>query len=294
LSAYAYFPGCSLHGTARDYGQSTEQVCERLGLELRELQDWNCCGSSPAHMVSPWLALGLVGRNLRLVGQTGLDTVVLPCAACYARFRETQQALADKAQAARIAYVAGGEVPAGLKIEPLLGVIGRAEYMERLAAWRKRSLAGLKLAPYYGCLLTRPADVAQFDDPEDPQSLDRLLAALGAEVVAWPGKTSCCGASLPLSRPELVWQMSGQLLAWAAEAGADAIVTACPMCHSNLDTRQGQIRRAGLGDHHLPIYYFTELVGYTLGLDLAQLGVTRHLTEASALLGRIPAVAQAG
>src|SRR5512135_752159 len=96
MTPYAYFPGCSLHGTARDYGQSTEQVCERLGLELRELKDWNCCGSSPAHMVSPWLALGLVGRNLRLAADTSLDTVVLPCAVCYARFKETQHALGNK------------------------------------------------------------------------------------------------------------------------------------------------------------------------------------------------------
>ncbi len=294
MTRYAYYPGCSLHGTACDYGQSTEAVCEHLGLELHELQEWNCCGSSPAHMVSPMLALGLVGRNLRLAAATGLDTVVLPCAACYARFRETQHALRDRELAAKIAYVAGGEVPAGLKIEPLLGVLAQPAYLARLAAEQRRSLAGLKLAPYYGCLLTRPAEVAQFDDPEDPQSLDGLLRALGAEVVAWPGKTSCCGASLPLSRPDLVWRMSGQLLRWAAEAGADAIVTACPMCHSNLDTRQGQIRRARLGDHHLPIYYFTELVGYTLGLDVAQLGIARHLTDATGLLQRIPAAVQAG
>ncbi len=248
----------------------------------------------PAHMVSPWLALGLVGRNLRLAAQTGLDTVVLPCAACYARFKETQHALRDQEMAAKIAYVAGGDVPVGLKIEPLLGLLGQPENRVKLHDYQQRSLAGLKLAPYYGCLLTRPADVAQFDDPEDPRSLDQLLAALGAEVVAWPGKISCCGASLPISRPELVWRMSGQLLSWAVEAGADAIVTACPMCHSNLDTRQGQIRRAGLGDYHLPIYYFTQVVGYALGLDEAQLGIGRHLTDATGLLGRRPAVTQAG
>ena len=212
--------------------------------------------------------------------------MVLPCAACYARFKETQHALRDPETAAKIAYVAGGDVPAGLKIEPLLGVLGQPENRVKLRDYQQRSLAGLKLAPYYGCLLTRPSDVAQFDDPEDPQSLDQLLAALGAEVVTWPGKVSCCGASLPISRPELVWQMSGQLLAWAVEAGADAIVTACPMCHSNLDTRQGQIRRAGLGDYHLPIYYITQVVGYALGLDETQLGIGRHLTDARGLLGR--------
>lgn len=285
-NAYAYFPGCSLHGTACDYGQSTEQMCERLDIELLELEDWNCCGSSPAHMVNPWLALGLVGRNLRLAGQTGLDTVVLPCAACYARFKETQHALKDPETAARIEYVAGGAVPSDLKIEPLLGVLGKPEIRVKLRDYQQRSLNGLKLAPYYGCLLTRPSEVAQFDDPEDPQSLDELLKALGAEVVSWPGKVSCCGASLPISRPELVWRMSGQLLAWAVEAGADAIVTACPMCHSNLDTRQGQIRRAGLGDYHLPIFYFTQVVGYALGLDESQLGIGRHLTDARGLLGR--------
>ncbi len=146
-NAYAYFPGCSLHGTASDYGRSTEMMCERLGIELQELKDWNCCGSSPAHMVNPWLALGLVGRNFRLAAQTGLDTVVLPCAACYARFKETQHALRDQEMAAKIAYVAGGDVPADLKIEPLLGVLCRPDNMARVAAGQQRSLAGLKVAP---------------------------------------------------------------------------------------------------------------------------------------------------
>ncbi len=152
-----------------------------------------------------------------------------------------------------------------------------------------RPLIGLKVAPYYGCLLTRPPEVARFDDPEDPQTLDQLLRILGAEVVAWPGKTACCGSSLALSRTEVVLDLSHQLLAWAEEAGADAIATACPMCHSNLDMRQGQMRRAGKGDHAMPVYYFTELVGVALGIGAAELGIPRHLVEASALLARVPA-----
>ncbi len=284
MSAYAYFPGCSLHGTAREYGESTELVCRALELELHELEDWNCCGASSAHMANPWLGLGLVGRNLRLAAQTGLDTMVVPCAACFARFKETQHALRDPETAEKAAYVAGGDVPTNLRVEPLLGVLSEPEILARMRAGQVRSLAGLKLAPYYGCLLTRPPDVTGFDDSEDPQTLDVLLAALGAEVVAWPGKTACCGASLPFSRPDLVLTMSHTLLAWAEEAGADAIVTACPMCHSNLDTRQDQMRRAGVGDHRLPIYYFTELIGLALGYPARQVGLHRHLTEAETLI----------
>ena len=132
--------------------------------------------------------------------------------------------------------------------ETLLKIVVEPARMEHLQASVVRPLKGLKVAPYYGCLLTRPPDVTHFDDPEDPQTLDQLMRVLGAEVVAWPGKTACCGSSLALSRTDVVLDLSHQLLAWAEAAGADAIVTACPMCHSNLDTRQGQMRRSGRGD----------------------------------------------
>ena len=188
----------------------------------------------------------------------------------------------------------GAEVPTDFEIEPLLGVLSQPAPLAELRARLVRPLTGLKLAPYYGCLLTRPPDVTHFDDPEDPQTLDNLLRIIGAEVVTWPGKTACCGASLALSRPDLVQDLSGQLLSWAEAAGADAIVTVCPMCHSNLDTRQNQIRRARKGDHpgvfaenrRLPIYYVTELIGLALGFDPDRLGILRHVTEAGALLAQ--------
>jgi heterodisulfide reductase subunit B len=289
VTAYAYFPGCSLHGTAIEYALSTEAVCRALGIELKELDDWNCCGASSAHTVNPWLAHGLVGRNLQLARATGLKDLVLPCAACYARFKETEHALRDPATAAQIDEVAGGSVPRDLTIEPLLAVVAEPERAARLEASVVRPLAGLKLAPYYGCLLTRPPDVAHFDDPEDPQTLDQLMRLIGAEVVSWPGKTACCGSSLALTRTDVVLDLSHQILAWAEAAGADAIVTACPMCHSNLDTRQGQIRRSGRGKHRMPVYYFTELIGVALGLGPAELGIPKHLTEAAAALARVPA-----
>ncbi|MFZ1238120.1 MAG: CoB--CoM heterodisulfide reductase iron-sulfur subunit B family protein [Anaerolineae bacterium] len=287
MSAYAYYPGCSLHGTATEYADSTELVCQTLGIELHELDDWNCCGASSAHAVNPWLALGLVGRNLHLAQQTGLHQLLLPCAACFARFKETQHTLRhDPETAAQVAYVVGAEVPTDLDIEPLLAVLSQPAPLAELRAHLLQPLIGLKLAPYYGCLLTRPPDVTHFDDPEDPQTLDNLLRLIGAEVVDWPGKTVCCGASLALSRPDLVHDLSGQLLSWAEAAGADAIVTVCPMCHSNLDTRQNQIRRAHKGDYHLPIYYITELIGLALGFDPDRLGISRHVTEAATLLAQ--------
>jgi heterodisulfide reductase subunit B len=291
MTAYAYYPGCSLHGTALEYAKSTEAVCRALGIELKELEDWNCCGASSAHTVNPWLGHGLVARNLQLARATGLKEVVLPCAACYARFKETAHALGDPATAARIEEVAGGAVPRDLAIEPLLKIVVEPERVEHLQASVVRPLKGLKLAPYYGCLLTRPPDVTHFDDPEDPQTLDQLMRVLGAEVVSWPGKTACCGSSLALSRTDVVLDLSHQLLVWAEAAGADAIVTACPMCHSNLDTRQGQMRRSGRGDHKMPVYYFTELMGVALGLGLSELGIPKHLTDAVAPLARVPAAA---
>jgi len=292
MTAYAYYPGCSLHGTGIEYAKSTNAVCRVLGIELKELEDWNCCGASSAHTVNPWLGHGLVARNLKLAAATGLKDVVLPCTACYARFKETTHALGDPAVAARIEEVAGGNVPRDLAIEPLLKIVVEPTRMEHLQASVVRPLKGLKVAPYYGCLLTRPPDVTHFDDPEDPQTLDQLMRVLGAEVVAWPGKTACCGSNLALTRTDIALDLSHQLLAWAEAAGADAIVTACPMCHSNLDTRQGQMRRSGRGDHKMAVYYFTELMGVALGLGLSELGIPKHLTDAVAPLTRVPAEAR--
>lgn len=292
MTAYAYYPGCSLHGSAVEYGLSTEAVCRALAVELREIEDWNCCGASSAHAVNPWLAHGLVARNMRLAEATGLKDVAIPCAACFARFKETQHAMGDPAVAAGIEEVAGGTVPRDLRVVPLLAILSEPSLLAKLRTAVVRPLTGLKLAPYYGCLLTRPPAVAHFDDPEDPQTLDQLLRILGAEVVAWPGKTACCGSSLALSRTEVVLDLSHQLLVWAEEAGADAIATACPMCHSNLDMRQGQMRRAGKGNHAMPVYYFTELVGVALGIEAAALGIPRHMVDAAGLVGRVPAGAR--
>ena len=288
MTAYAYYPGCSLHGTAVEYGLSTEAVCQALGVELREVEDWNCCGASSAHAVNPWLAHGLVARNMRQARATGLKDLAIPCAACFARFKETQHALGDPKTAAGIEEVAGGAVPRDLTIVPLLAILSEPSLRGKLLASVVRPLKGMKVAPYYGCLLTRPPEVACFDDPEDPQTLDQLLRILGAEVVSWPGKTACCGSSLALSRTEVVLDLSHQILSWAEEAGANAIATACPMCHSNLDMRQGQMRRAGKGDHAMPVYYFTELIGVALGMGPAELGIPRHLVDAAALLERVP------
>jgi heterodisulfide reductase subunit B len=292
MTAYAYYPGCSLHGTGIEYAKSTEAVCRSLGIELKELEDWNCCGSSSGHTVNPWLGHGLVGRNLQLAAATGLKEVVLPCAACYARFKETSHALGDPVVAARIDEVAGGPVPRDLVIEPLLKIVAEPARMDQLQASVVRPLKGLKVAPYYGCLLVRPPDVTHFDDPEDPQTLDQLMRVLGAEVVTWSGKTACCGSNLAVTRNDVMLDLSHQILVWAEAAGANAIATACPMCHSNLDTRQGQMRRAGLGDHKMPVYYFTELIGVALGLGLSELGIPKHLTEAVVPLSAVPAKAR--
>jgi heterodisulfide reductase subunit B len=223
MTAYAYYPGCSLHGTAREYASSTEGVCHALGVELAELDDWSCCGASSAHATNPWLGHGLVARNLRLAGATGLKDLVLPCAACYARFKETVHALHDSGSAATIEEVAGGEVPRDLAIESLLAVLSQPAHLETLRASVVRPLTGIRVAPYYGCLLTRPAAIAEFDDPEDPQ---------------------------------------------------------------------GQMRRAGRGDHAMPVYYFTELMGVALGLAPSGLGISKHLTDAAKLLERVPAGAE--
>ncbi len=284
MSTYAYYPGCSLHGTAKEYDRSARLVCQALGLELREVEDWNCCGASSAHMVSRWLALSLPARNLQLVEKMGLETMTVPCAACYARLKDVSYELKDPEVRAKIGRVLGGQVIGRVTVEPLIGTLTTQEILDKAAGMIKKPLTRLKVATYYGCLLTRPPKVAQFDVPENPQSMDRLLRVLGAQVVEWYFKTECCGASLPVARTDIVLDLSRKLLTAAKKAGAEAIVTACPMCHSNLDSRQGEIRGRYGDDFKMPIFFFTELLGLALGYPARELLIANHLTDALSLL----------
>lgn len=268
---FAYYPGCSLEATAREYDLSARATAAALGMELEELHDWNCCGATSAHSLKHQLALDLPARNIKKAQEQDLNLVV-PCAACYSRLRKADHALRNDSEARagmeeRLGFAYTGRV----HVYSMLDAVAQGIGPETVAAGVKKPLDGLKVACYYGCLLVRPPETREAESPENPTSLDRLATALGAGVVNWSYKTECCGASLSLTRSDVVRGLVDRILGAAVEAGADVVVTACPLCMSNLEMRRSQ-NFAGL-----PVVYFTELIGLAYDLPRAVAWLNSHL-----------------
>ena len=278
--SYVYYPGCSQHSTGLEYGLSTQAVFQRLGLELDELPDWNCCGASSAHALSHTLALALPARNLALAQARGADFVT-PCAACFNRMKGADYALrTDPDTRNRLEEMLGFSYSGQMRIRPVMGVLYDDYGPQQIAKQVKQPLTGLKVVAYYGCLLVRPPQVVQFDDPDNPQVMGRILRALGAEVLEWSHATDCCGAGLSLSRADLVQNMVNRLAERAREAGAEAFVTGCPLCQVNLEMRQTQPAK-------LPSFYITEVVGLALGLPETNKWWRKHLIDPRPLLNLV-------
>jgi heterodisulfide reductase subunit B len=281
----AYFPGCSLHGIAREYDRSARLVCERLGIRLVEVEDWNCCGATAAHSLDHDLALGLSARNLSVVNRMKHGAVTTPCAGCFSRLKRASHELTNSGEATRkMEQKLGttlGRLPA---VTHLLQLFMEERGPRGMAQPVVRPLNGLRLAAYYGCLLTRPHSIVRFDDPEQPLSMDRLFQALGAETVTWPHKAECCGGPFAASEPAIVIDLGGQVLEAARQAGAEAIVVACPMCQVNLDSRQNEIEKDRGTRYNLPVIYFTQLMGLAYGYSPRELDLRRLLVSPVSLL----------
>lgn len=276
---FSYFPGCSQSGIADEYGDSAEAVCGALGIELRELPDWSCCGASSGHMTQDILGISLPARNLAIARDAGLDVLTV-CAACYSRLKSSQlRILGDEALAEKVGRVIEANPRFEGKVRHLLDIVVRDLGLERIREARKVELAGLKAVPYYGCLLVRPREVSCCDSVENPDEIDRILTALGIEVRDWSYKTDCCGGSLSLSRTDIVAELVNGLFERAEEAGANCIVTACPMCSGNLEMRQVPGRFSFKLRHRMPVFYFTELLGLAMGLPETELWLKKHLID---------------
>lgn len=274
---YTYYPGCTAETTAVEFGLSTEAVCEALGIELVELDDWNCCGASSAHSLDHELALSLPGRNVALAQEAGRD-IVIPCPACYQHCRDADIKMReDEAWRAKMERILGFRYEGGARPRHLLEVLSRDLDRETLQEKVSKPLEGLKVASYYGCVLVRPPELTGWDDPEHPITMDQLMAAVGAEIVDWSYKVDCCGASMTLARGDIVVELSTKIVEGAIEAGADCIVSACGMCEINLDTRQASGKK-------MPIFYFTELMGLALGLPGIEKWLGRHSVDPRPLL----------
>lgn len=286
---YAYFPGCSLSSTGIEYHLSTRLIAPYLGLELAEIPDWNCCGASAAHCTDHFLAVALPARNLALAEEMGLN-IAVPCAGCYSRLRTAEAALRSPVQKAEIETALGREIKGTSRAFSLLEIVVNEVGLKTLKERVVHPLAGLKAACYYGCLLVRPPAITGFDDPENPSAMDRLMETLGAEAVDWPFKTECCGGNLAVPRTDVAMEMSFQILQMAKAAGAQAVVTACPLCMSNLDLRQKAMEEKYGVSLQLPVFYFTELIGLALGIAPQLLGIYRHYTDPRPLLAEMERV----
>ncbi len=283
---YQYFPGCSLKGSGRAYEESFLAVFRALGVDVRELEDWNCCGATAYMSVDETKSYALAGRNLAIAARDRAD-VLAPCSACYLVLNKTQKGLAENRELKRKvagALKAGGlDYREGVKVRHPLDVLVNDVGLDEVRKRVKRPLSGLKLASYYGCQIVRP--FATFDDQDDPVTMDRLMQACGAECVDWPLKTHCCGGSLTGTLPDAGLRLAYIILKEAKKRGAAAIVTPCPLCQFNLDAYQGQI--AGKFERlDMPVLYFTQLIGLAMGLDAGELGIKRGIVDAAALAGR--------
>jgi heterodisulfide reductase subunit B len=279
--AVAYYPGCSLHSTATEFDRSARAVCAALGMNLIEPEGWLCCGSSAAHRVDPEAAMRLPMENLSLIEQSGFSEVTMPCAACFNRHKTAQHEMRhDAERKAQLDAEIGHEYQDSLRVSTLVQAITEHVGLEEVEASARKPLTGLRVVCYYGCLTTRPSRITEAEHPENPVDLDRLMSALGAEVLDWSYKTSCCGGSHSLTRPDVVVKLSGNLIDHARESGADAIAVVCPLCHMNLDARQFQMKL----DEPMPVLYFTQLMSLALGLAEKEAALDKNLTDPRPLL----------
>lgn len=286
MKQYAYYPGCSLESLATSYNLSTLEVAKKLGVDLREIKDWNCCGATAYFPVDELLAHTLVARNLALAEKDGFDEFVAPCSACYKNAYFTNAYLKkDPDLAEHINYALEADnlrVNGTMKIRHLIEVFIEDVGMEEIAKKVSHPLKGLRVAPYYGCQLLRPRK--DHENVENPQFFESLLSALGAEPLDYPSKTRCCGGSLIVTNRKAALDMVHILLQDAVNRKADVIATTCPMCNVNLEVYQNQVNSEFGTQYSIPVMYFTQLMGVALGIKPGKLGIGKELVPGQPVL----------
>ncbi len=288
MKRYAYFPGCSLEKMGRSYHVSAMETARALGLDLEELDDWNCCGATAYFHVDELLAYTLCARNLALAERTGLD-LVAPCSGCYKNMYFARSHLKREPDLAEHINVALAEdelrFEGTSEVRHLLDVLARDVGPEEIRARVKRPLAGLKVAPYYGCQIMRPRK--DHEDVERPHAFEDLLGAIGADPVDFLLKLRCCGGALLITNRAAALGMVRNVLESALRAGADVIATACPLCQINLECYQKQVNSEFGTDINVPVLYFTQLLGLALGVAPDRLGIGSELVSATPALARV-------
>ncbi len=286
MTQLAYYPGCSLHSSSELYDVQCKMVFQNLGIELREIEDWNCCGATAAAKTDDFLAVALPARNLGLAAATGLAEIVIPCSSCYSRTLVSQKALAaDPALKDSINAELSQKIKGDIKVSSILEVLVPKAKSGELTAKTVKKLEGLKPACYYGCLLTRfPLDVDVPDDVENPQGMETILRSLGAVPVDWGYKTDCCGASASVNDADQSQLLMSRIFTDAIGRGANCLVTTCPLCQFNVDAYQDAVGKKYGIEKRLPVYFITELIGVSMGMSPEAMQVDRHFVDAMGLL----------
>jgi heterodisulfide reductase subunit B len=285
---YSYFPGCSSsEGGGKAYGQSALAVAKVLDTELIEIEDWNCCGSTPYSSEDELASLCLSARNLALAEKRGFD-LVTPCSSCYVNLKRANAYLKQypEMRAKVDECLAAGKLGyhGTVKVRHLLDVLANDIGYEAIKAKVTKPLNGLKVAAYYGCQIVRPTP--GFDHPEFPESLDKLIVSLGGEAVPFPLKSRCCGGSLIISEEGLALNLMKKLFDSAASNGAECLVTVCPLCQLNLDAYQSRVNKKLKTNFNLPVLFFTQLMGVAFGLSETDLGLKTCIVPTEKVLAK--------
>ena len=267
---YPFYPGCSMHSSAREYLESFKAISRYFGVELEEVKEWTCCAPTAIHGISPLLSVSIPASNLAAIENNGNDCVMVPCAACYSRFKNASYEIAQSAEMAeKVNECIGCNFNNSINILHPLEI-----YNEIKHELVNEEFSKINVVSYYGCLLTRPPEVKQFDDCENPQSMDNILRQLGLSVIDWSFKTDCCGATFNLTNKDICMRLTGKILEEAKKVGADIIAVACPLCQINLDTYQFEMKTP-----MIPVLYFSQLIGLAYGIDGEELGLHRHFVR---------------
>ena len=287
-----YYPGCSAKGSSLDYELSSNEGCRILGIVSSEIDQWNCCGSTPAHAVSTELSAALCTRNLVQATKQGADVVMTPCPSCLSNLLHAKERMKNPDFKKRVDELLDEPSPESLpEATSVMQMIGKLCSAEDIKKHVRMSLAGIRIAPYYGCLMSRPADLMNFGDPENPTLMEELLTACGADsIIDFPLKTECCGASAGIPHRPLTSVNSGRILDVATKMEADCIVVCCPLCQMNLDLRQKQAERQANARFRIPVLYYTQLMGLAFGCDPKTLGLGKLIVSADRIVDRIQAL----
>ncbi|MFN2234122.1 MAG: CoB--CoM heterodisulfide reductase iron-sulfur subunit B family protein [Anaerolineales bacterium] len=289
---YGFYPGCSLEKNAYAYNQSTMAVTKAFDIEFVEVEDWNCCGATEYIAIDLLPAYALISRNLAIAAKQQSEQLVAACSACFLNLKKADHYMGESHklnEKINKALAAGGfnYEPGSVKVRHLLDIIYNDVGIEAIQEKIIKPLYQLKVAPYYGCLVPRPAKMGSFDSNEYPTSMDEIMRALGATVVDFPLKAACCGGHMTQISEDVALDMMRRILKNATDNRADLIVTLCPMCQFNLDAYQESVNKKFGTKYNLPILYFTQMIGLALGMSEQELGIGKELVSAKAALTNI-------